>query len=79
MPNVAGLLRAEGVMIMSLRFGPVPAGRRMFVVSPEETAELADAEGLSLVFREDAQGSVLQSPGVSWTRLAFKKEAGVGA
>jgi SAM-dependent methyltransferase len=79
MPNVPGLLRAEGVMIMSLRFGPVPAGRRMFVVSPEETAELADAEGLSLVFREDAQGSVLQSPGVSWTRLAFKKEAGVGA
>ena len=36
MPNVAALVRNGGVMIMSLRHGPVPPGRRMFEVSAEE-------------------------------------------
>ena len=73
MPNVAGLVRDGGVMILSLRFGPVPPGRRMFAVSPEETTELAAAAGLQLVFRNDAQDSLLKRPGVSWTRLAFRR------
>jgi protein-L-isoaspartate O-methyltransferase len=30
MPNVAALTRDSGVMIMTLRHGPVPPGRRMF-------------------------------------------------
>jgi protein-L-isoaspartate O-methyltransferase len=33
MPLVASLLRAGGVMCMTLRHGPVPSGRRMFEVS----------------------------------------------
>jgi SAM-dependent methyltransferase len=35
MPNLASLVRGGGVMIMKIRHGPVPLGRRMFVVSPE--------------------------------------------
>lgn len=33
MPRVASLLAPGGVMVLSLRHGPVPAGRRMFAVS----------------------------------------------
>ncbi len=46
MPNVAVLVRNGGVMIMSLRHGPVPPGRRMFEVSAEETIALAQPLGL---------------------------------
>jgi len=48
MPRVASLLRPGGVMIMSLRYGPVPKGRRMFAVSVAETTSLAAAEGYAL-------------------------------
>ena len=41
MPNLASLVRAGGAVIMMIRHGPVPAGRRMFEVSAEETIELA--------------------------------------
>ena len=46
MPNVAALVGNGGVMIMSLRHGPVPSGRRMFEVSVEETIALAQPLGL---------------------------------
>jgi len=72
MPNVAALLRNGGVMIMSLRHGPVPPGRRMFEVSAEETIALAQPLGLRCVLNQEAQPS-LRQPGVSWTRLAFRK------
>jgi 2-polyprenyl-3-methyl-5-hydroxy-6-metoxy-1,4-benzoquinol methylase len=41
MPNVAASMRNGGVMIMSLRHGPIPPGRRMFEVSAQETIALA--------------------------------------
>jgi SAM-dependent methyltransferase len=75
MPNVASLLRPGGRMIMSLRHGPVPEGRRMFEVTADETIALADPEGLRVILRLEAQ-SVQQSnrsSGVSWTHLAFDK------
>lgn len=75
MPKVARLLRRPGVVIYSLRHGPVPAGRRMFDVSAEETIALAAAEGLALVLRIDHQPSPLRQPGVHWTRLAFSTPA----
>ena len=40
MPRVASLVRPGGAMIMSLRHGLVPRGRRMFAVSAEETIGL---------------------------------------
>jgi len=43
----AALLRNGGIMIMSLRHGPIPPGRRMFEVSAEETMALAQRPGLS--------------------------------
>src|SRR5947209_14764164 len=72
MPNVAALVRDGGVMIMTLRHGPVPPGRRMFEVSAEETAALAQPLGLRCVLNRQAESS-LRQPGVTWTRLAFRK------
>ncbi|MDR3100269.1 MAG: methyltransferase domain-containing protein, partial [Paraburkholderia sp.] len=37
MPNLAALLRDGATLVMSLRHGPVPEGRRMFDVSAQET------------------------------------------
>ena len=68
----AALVRGGGVMIMRLRHGPVPPGRRMFEVSAEETISLAEPLGLCCVLHRPAEPSSRQ-PGVSWTRLAFIK------
>jgi len=72
MPNVVALMRNGGVMMMSLRHGPVPPGRRMFEVSAEETIALAQPLGLCCLLNQEAQPS-LRQPGVTWTRLAFRK------
>lgn len=75
MPILASLIKPGGIMIMSLRHGPVPSGRQMFDVSAEETIRLARAEGLSTlrnVQTESAQGLNRQN-GVTWTRIAFRK------
>jgi SAM-dependent methyltransferase len=79
MPRIAGLLAGDGVMILSLRYGPVPPGRRMFEVSADETIRLAEAEGLRLVLRLDHQDAQLGRPGVSWTKLAFAGSSGLPA
>ena len=55
MPNVAALVRNGGVMIMSLRHGPVPPGRRMFEVSAEETIALAQPLGLRCALHQEAE------------------------
>jgi SAM-dependent methyltransferase len=73
MPRVAGLLRTGGLMILTLRHGPVPAGRRMFEVTADETITLAAAEGLDVMLRLENQPSILHQPGVTWSRLAFAK------
>ena len=72
MPNVSALVRNAGTMIMSLRHGPVPPGRRMFEVSADETIALAQRSKLRCVLNLEAEDS-LRQPGVSWTRLAFQR------
>jgi SAM-dependent methyltransferase len=75
MPNVAALVRSGGKMIMKIRHGPVPAGRRMFEVSPEETIELAQMQDLQPVLnvRTESGDERNRAAGVSWTNLAFVK------
>ncbi len=73
MPQVVSLIRRGGRLILSLRHGPVPPGRRMFAVSAEETIHLAHAFGLrSLlnVYAESIQIANRQA-GVMWSHLAF--------
>jgi len=75
MPRVARLLRPGGVMILSLRHGPVPPGRRMFEVSVEEMTRAAEAEGLERVLHLERKDGLFNRAEVSWTRLAFRKPA----
>jgi len=71
--RVAGLLRPNGLMALSLRHGPVPAGRRMFEISATETQALAVRHGLVTI--HDSEGAALQGgPGVWWSRLAFRAQ-----
>jgi protein-L-isoaspartate O-methyltransferase len=73
MVRVVPLVREGGVMILSLRHGQVPPGRRMFEVTAEETVQLAQTNGLKLELRYEQQDGLLGRAGVSWTRLAFSK------
>ncbi|WP_193366662.1 class I SAM-dependent methyltransferase [Pelagibius marinus] len=74
MPAVARLLAAGGVLILTLRHGPVPPGRRMFEITGAETIALAAPEGLVPVFQQDHDDGFFHRPEISWTRLAFRKD-----
>ncbi|MFD5563159.1 class I SAM-dependent methyltransferase [Kitasatospora griseola] len=70
MATLARLLADGGRIVLSLRHGPVPPGRRMFPVGAPETVALARANGLAplyLAHREDPHARA----GVSWTYLAL--------
>lgn len=75
MANVAALVAPSGVLVMTLRHGPVPSGRIMFAVSAEETIALAEAHGLRLALDVHAESSQAtnRDAGVSWTQLAFRR------
>lgn len=72
MQAITELIAEEGQVIMSLRHGPVPIGRRMFEVSAEETIKLGVEFGLCAhhrSWREDMLGRA----DVSWSFVALKR------
>jgi len=73
MPVVASLLSTDGVLIMALRHGTVPAGRIMFPVSAEETIALARMHGLRCVLNVHtaSRHAANREAGVTWSRVAF--------
>ncbi len=73
MQRIAALLKPGGLLCLTLRHGPVPAERRMFEVSGADTMRLAAAAGLTPVVHLENQVAVSGNPGVTWTRLAFRK------
>jgi hypothetical protein len=75
MPNVSSLVHEGGVLIMSLRHGPIPRGRRMFDVLAEETTQLPSLLGLQPVLniRTSSIQQVNRNIGVTWTRLTLAK------
>jgi SAM-dependent methyltransferase len=73
MARVTPLVKQGGLMALSLRHGPVPAGRRMFDVSAEETCALAGRHGLTVI-HESKGPSHLGGPAVWWDRLAFRPQ-----
>jgi SAM-dependent methyltransferase len=75
MPKVASLLCRGGVLIMSLRHGPLPPRRRMFAVSAAETIQLASTHGVQSILHvhtASAQPGNRQA-GVTWSHLAFAR------
>lgn len=73
MQVVAPLVAPGGVLILSLRHGPIPPGRRMFDVPAEETIAQAAREELQCVVNALAPSVQADRPGVTWTRLAFRR------
>lgn len=71
MANVAPLVRPGGSLMISLRHGPIPEGRRMFDVSPDETTKLAQNSRFEIV--SAARFDSPYAPGVTWDRLWFRK------
>ncbi|MBC8642773.1 methyltransferase domain-containing protein [Caballeronia sp. EK] len=75
MRQLSSLLLCGGHVLMTIRHGPVPAGRRMFEVADEDTVQLAADCGLRCVYI-DTTGSIQESnrnQGVTWARLAFRR------
>jgi len=75
---VAKLLKPKGLLIMSLRHGPHPSGRRMFNVSASDTVSLAEDEGLKAIFEtvRPSTGQLNAGAGVTWSKLAFRIATG---
>jgi SAM-dependent methyltransferase len=70
MASLAKLLGPKGRLILSLRHGPVPDGRRMFDITAIETTALAAKHKLHLVHEAKTRDSLLR-PNVTWTFLIF--------
>ncbi len=77
-PGVVALIRPGGVMMITLRHGPVPPGRRMFDVTAAETIGLAHAQAMTCVQHLEGADGLLRRPGVSWDRLAFRHHRDAG-
>ncbi|MDH6127681.1 class I SAM-dependent methyltransferase [Kitasatospora sp. GP82] len=70
MARIASLLAPGGRVMMLLRHGPVPQGRRMFAVSGDETAVLAGEFGLAETHR-GGRGDRHARAEVEWTHLVL--------
>ncbi|MFF4774152.1 class I SAM-dependent methyltransferase [Microtetraspora fusca] len=74
MARIAGLLAPEGIVIIILRHGPIPAGRHMFDVTDEETVALAESVGLRTVHR-GSRPDLHGRQGVHMSTLGFRVPA----
>jgi SAM-dependent methyltransferase len=74
MPRLASLLRPAGTLVLTLRHGPAPPGRRrLFETSAGETIALAGAHGLQLAVKVEHQADFYGRPEVTWTSVAFRR------
>lgn len=72
MARVAALTAPGGTVVLTLRHGPVPEGRRMFQVPAEEVIGTAAAHGLRAV-QVRRTADLGRRPGVCWTRLVLRR------
>ncbi|MEU5129740.1 class I SAM-dependent methyltransferase [Streptomyces mobaraensis] len=72
METVSGLVGSGGRVLLSLRHGPVPPGRRMFPVTADETAALARRYGLAALHLAHG-GDPLGRADVTWSHLVLER------
>ena len=62
-------------MLITLRHGPVPEGRRMFPVTDWETIALAEDAGVRPILQthRPSIGTANRQAGVTWTWLIFDR------
>lgn len=70
--RVARLLRPEGRLVLTLRHGPAPKGRRVFEVDPVEVMIAGADAGLGLAHFSHV-GDALGRADVSWTNLVLER------
>jgi SAM-dependent methyltransferase len=70
--RLAELLAPDATVVLAVRHGPVPPGRRMFDVPAEETIALAGSVGLRLVHRAD-RPDLHGRPGVRMTTFVLRR------
>lgn len=71
--RVLELLAPGGTLVLTVRHGPVPAGRRMFEVPDAELLGQARAAGLRLVHR-DERSDLHGRADVRWSELGFVRD-----
>ncbi|MCC9308068.1 class I SAM-dependent methyltransferase [Kitasatospora sp. RB6PN24] len=71
--RVLELLAPGGTLLLTVRHGPVPAGRRMFEVPDAELLGQAGAAGLRLVHR-DERGDLHGRSDVRWSEFGFVRD-----
>ncbi len=76
MHRLCGLLAPWGVLLLSLRHGPLPPGLPVFALDPQVENARAARAGLSLLRRHEtpATGPETAADGISWTWLALRKD-----
>jgi SAM-dependent methyltransferase len=74
MVRVAELLAPGGQAVITLRHGPVPAGRRMFDVHPAETLAQAEEQGLDGVLLGADGADHLGRGDVHWSTLVLRND-----
>ena len=73
------LLKPRGVIALTLREGPLDAGREMYPVSVQEIEQLARRHG-AYVERVSEETDFLGRPGLTWKRIAVRlPDDGTGA
>ncbi len=73
--RIAALLAPGGRFFVQLRHGPVPAGRRMFEVSAEDTVAAGRTHGLQPLHRSE-RPDLHGRDGVRWSSLVLQAEGG---
>ena len=73
MPRLGALAAPGALLAMTLRHGPVPAGRRMFDVSAAETIAQAALSGFECISVSEGDDGLRLQPGVRWDRLVFRR------
>lgn len=74
MSSVAALLAPSGTVILSLRHGPTPNGRRMYNVSAQETSDLGKLHGLTETHRSQRE-DMLGRDAVWWSFLGLQRSS----
>ncbi|MER6713194.1 MULTISPECIES: class I SAM-dependent methyltransferase [unclassified Streptomyces] len=78
MRRLAGLLAPRGILLITLRRGEPPEGRRMFDIPPEEVVGHGAEAGLVPVRLVDEGADLLGRDAVRWNSVALRKERAPG-
>ncbi|WP_297184818.1 class I SAM-dependent methyltransferase [uncultured Porticoccus sp.] len=81
MARLSTLLIDGGICALSLRHGPAGAGKHVFPTDGPMTTVLARRYGMEVALHlADQPSKMSNKPGVTWTRMVFRKEpAGAGS